>query len=72
MGLAVHGLHVLGSRGSRKAESGATCFVEPVREKRDAISILNLEIPGVRVGHVRGRLLVEIVPIHVKRHLRST
>ena len=61
----------LGGGGVRRmdeAEGGAVVLVEPIGHVFDAVSILNVDIPAMRLGDIVRLHAAHVMAVHVDRH----
>ena len=64
-------MDALGGRGVRRvdeAEGGAAVLVEPIGHVFDAVSVLNVDVPAMRLGDLVSLHAAHVVAVHVDRH----
>ena len=64
----------LGGRGVRRmdeAEGGAIVLVEPIGHVFYAVSVLNVDVPAVRLGDIVRLHAAQVVAVHENRHVIS-
>ena len=71
MGFTMDALGGSGVRRMDEAEGGAVVLVEPIGHVFDAVSVLNIDVPAVRLGHIVRLQAAQIMAVHVDRHAPS-
>ena len=67
-------MDALGGFGVRRvdeAEGGAIVLVEPIGHVFYAVSVLNVDVPAVRLGDVVRLQAAQVVAVHENRHVIS-
>jgi hypothetical protein len=69
MRLTMDSLGGFGVRRMDKAEGGAIALIEPIGHVFDAMSVLNIDVPAVRLSDILSLHAAQIVAVHENRHV---